>query len=225
MSDIVVSVEVRESTGKGGARAARREGLVPGVLYGGGQDPVSISLKHNELTKAINSGRLISNMIKIDHKGKTQSVLTRDIQFHPVSDEPLHVDFYRVNEDSIIEVEVPVHFINDEESPALKAGGTLNIVRHAVEVSCPAGQIPEEIVIDLTGMEIGDSVHISMVKLPDNVTPTITDRDFTIATLQAPRAMVEETDEDEADEAEEPEVINQKDDENEGEEAEADSKE
>lgn len=212
MSDIVVSVEVRERTGKGGARAARREGLVPGVLYGGALGPVSISLKKNELTKAISTGQLIANMIKIDHKGEKQSVIARDIQFHPVNDEPVHVDFYRVDEDSVIQMEVPVHFINEEKSPGLKKGGALNVVRHEIEVSCPAGQIPSEITIDLAGLDIGDSVHISMIALPENVTPTITDRDFTIATLQAPRAMVEETDE-EAEAPAAPEIINQKDDE------------
>ncbi|TRO96394.1 50S ribosomal protein L25/general stress protein Ctc [Glycocaulis profundi] len=216
MSDIVVSVEVRERTGKGGAREARRQGFVPGVLYGGDRGPVAIALKQNELVKAINSGNLIANMIKIDHKGEQQSVLTRDIQFHPVTDMPEHIDFYRVDEDSVVEVAVPVHFINEEKSPGLKKGGALNVVRHEIEVSCPAGQIPNEIVVDLEGLDIGESVHISSVKLPDNVTPVIDDRDFTIATLQAPRAMVEETEEPE--EPADPEVINQKDD---GEEAEA----
>jgi large subunit ribosomal protein L25 len=216
MSDIVVSVEVRERTGKGGAREARRQGFVPGVLYGGNRGPVAIALKQNELVKAINSGKLVANMIKIDHKGEQQSVLTRDIQFHPVTDMPEHIDFYRVDEDSVVEVAVPVHFINEEKSPGLKKGGALNVVRHEVEVSCPAGQIPSEIVVDLDGLDIGESVHISSVKLPDNVKPVIDDRDFTIATLQAPRAVVEETEEPE--EPADPEVINQKDD---GEEAEA----
>ncbi len=216
MSDIVVSVEVRERTGKGGAREARRQGLVPGVLYGGDRGPVAISLKQNELVKAISSGKLIANMIKIDHKGEKQSVLARDIQFHPVTDVPEHIDFYRVDEDSVVQIEVAVHFINEEKSPGLKKGGALNVVRHEIEVSCPAGQIPNEIVVDLDGLDIGESVHISSVKLPDNVTPVIDDRDFTIATLQAPRAMVEETEEPE--EPADPEVINQKDD---GEEAEA----
>ncbi len=199
MSDIVLSVEVRERTGKGGARETRRNGEVPGVLYGGGKDPVAIALKSNEVVKAINSGGFLGQMIKIDHKGDKQSVLLREVQFHPVRDEPMHIDFYRVDEDSIIAVEVPVHFLNEEESPGLKRGGVLNIVRHAVEVSCPAGQIPEAIEVDLTGLDIGDSVHISSVSLPENVTPTITDRDFTIVTLQSSRALVEE----EVDEAEE----------------------
>lgn len=209
MSDIVLSVEVRERTGKGGAREARRNKSVPAVLYGGGKNPVSLSLKANEVVKAINSGRFLSNMITIDHKGERQTVLTRDVQFHPVRDEPMHIDFYRVEADSIITVEVPVHFENEEKSPGLEAGGVLNIVRHEIEIDCPAGSIPEAIVIDLSGYEIGDSVHISSVKLPENVKPTITDRDFTIATIQSSRALVEE--EPEVEEELETEVIEQTD--------------
>ncbi|MFW6412706.1 MAG: 50S ribosomal protein L25/general stress protein Ctc [Oceanicaulis sp.] len=198
MSDIVLNVEVRERTGKGGARQARRDGLVPGTLYGGGQDPVSISLKNNELIKAINSGKLLANMITIEHKGDKQTVFARDVQFDPVKDLPLHVDFQRVNAKDVISVEVPVHFTGEDKSEGLKRGGVLNVVRHTIEVDCPAGSIPEAIEVDVSGMDIGDSVHISAVKLPENVTPTITDRDFTIATMQGSRALVEEKAEDEA---------------------------
>jgi large subunit ribosomal protein L25 len=200
MSDIVLSVDVRERTGKGGAREARRNGLVPGVLYGGDRGPVAIALKNNELVKAINSGRFLSNMITIDHKGEKQTVLTRDVQFDPVRDLPVHVDFQRVTKDSIIAVEVNVHFLNEEDAPGIKRGGVINVVRHAIEVNCPAGSIPDSIDIDVSGMDIGDSVHISSVTLPEGVTPTITDRDFTIATMQGSRAVIE--DEAEAEEAE-----------------------
>lgn len=209
MSDIVLSVEVRERTGKGGAREARRSGQVPAILYGGGKNPVAISLKANEVAKAINSGKFLNNMIAIDHKGEKQSVLTRDVQFHPVRDEPMHIDFYRVEADSIITVEVAVHFLNEEKSPGLEAGGVLNVVRHEIEIDCPAGSIPDAIEIDLTGYEIGDSVHISSVKLPENVKPTISDRDFTIATIQSSRALVEE--EPETEEELETEVTEQSD--------------
>lgn len=209
MSDIVLSVEVRERTGKGGAREARRNGEVPAVLYGGGKGPVAISLKANEVVKAINSGRFLSNMISIDHKGEKQSVLTRDVQFHPVRDEPVHIDFYRVEADSIITVEVGVTFVNEEQSPGLVEGGVLNVVRHEIEIDCPAGSIPDSIEVDLSGLEIGDSVHISNVKLPEKVKPTITDRDFTIATIQSSRALVEE--EPETEEEIETEVIEQTD--------------
>ncbi|KAA5804541.1 50S ribosomal protein L25/general stress protein Ctc [Alkalicaulis satelles] len=206
MSDIVLSVEVRERTGKGGSREVRRNGLVPGVLYGGDRDPVAITLKNNELVKAINSGKFLSQMITIDHKGETQTVLTRDVQFDPVRDFPLHVDFQRVNEDSVISVEVPVHFLNDEKAPGIKRGGVLNVVRHAIEVYSPAGSIPEAIEIDISHMNIGDSLHISEVTLPEGVTPTITDRDFTIATMQGSRAVIEDEASDEDETGEEAEV-------------------
>ncbi|MCC5994908.1 MAG: 50S ribosomal protein L25/general stress protein Ctc [Oceanicaulis sp.] len=201
MSDIVLSVEVRERTGKGGAREARRSGLVPGVLYGGDRGPVAISLKNNELIKAINSGKFLSNMITIDHKGEKQTVLARDVQFDPVRDFPQHVDFQRVDADSVISVEVPVHFLNEDIAPGIKRGGVVNVVRHAIEVHCPAGSIPESIEVDISHMNIGDSLHISEVTLPEGVVPTITDRDFTIATMQGSRAVIEdeaETDEETA---------------------------
>lgn len=191
MSDIVLPVEVREGTGKGAARAARREGLVPGVLYGGDRGAVSIAVKANVLRKAIHTGKFLSHMVTLEHGKEKQPVIPKDVQFHPVTDEPLHIDLFRVTKDTRIDVEVTVHFINEEKSPGLKRGGVLNVVRHAVELSCPAGSIPEEIVIDLSGKEIGDSIHISDVTLPEGVTPTITDRDFTIATLQGARVMVE----------------------------------
>ncbi|GGH08264.1 50S ribosomal protein L25 [Glycocaulis albus] len=192
MSDIVVSVEVRERTGTGGAREARRSGLVPGVLYGGPRGAVSISVKRNELVKAINTGKLIANMVDIEHKGERQPVIARDIQFHPVTDEPVHIDFYRVEENSVITLNVPVHFINDEKAPGIKRGGVLNIVRHDIEVRCKAGNIPTEITVDLSGYDIGDSIHISSVTLPEGVKPVITNRDFTIATVQGSRAVIED---------------------------------
>ena len=208
MSDIVLPVEVREGTGKGAARAARREGLVPGVLYGGDRGAVSIAVKANVLRKAIHTGKFLSHMVTLEHGKEKQPVIPKDVQFHPVTDEPLHIDLFRVEQDTVIDVEVTVHFINEEKAPGMKRGGVLNIVRHAVELSCPAGSIPEEIVIDLTGKDIGDSIHISDVTLPEGVTPTISDRDFTIATLQGARVMVESEDGDaeESEDADEAEV-------------------
>ncbi|MHA6289340.1 50S ribosomal protein L25/general stress protein Ctc [Maricaulis sp. CAU 1757] len=212
-SNIVLNVDVREGTGKGAARAARREDKVPGILYGGSQDPVSINLRGNEVRKALLTGKFVSHMMELSHDGKNQKVIARDIQFHPVSDQPMHVDLYRVDEKTKIDVEVPVHFINEEKCPGLKRGGVLNIVRHSVELLCPAGAIPESIEADLSGLEIGDSIHISAIELPKGVTSTITDRDFTVATLQGSRAVLTpETDEGEPEAPEEPEVINQKDD-------------
>ena len=194
---IVLDVNVRENTGTGNARAARRAGMVPGVIYGGDEAPVAISVKYNEMLKAINSGQFLSNMIELSHEGKKQKVLTKDVDFHPVSDMPVHVDFYRVTAKSIIEVEVSVTFVGEEDSPGLKEGGTLNVVRYSVEVKCPAGEIPDELIVDVSKSEIGDALKISDVNLPKNVKPSIKDRDFTIATLIASRAAVEATDEDE----------------------------
>lgn len=209
-SNIVLNVDVREGTGKGAARAARREDLVPGVLYGGDQDPVSINLRGNEIRKALLTGQFISHMMELEHEGKRQKVIARDIQFHPVSDAPMHIDLFRVNEKTRIDVEVTVHFINEEKSPGLKRGGVLNVVRHVVELNCPAGAIPEAIEADLSGLDIGDSIHISAIPLPKGVKSTITDRDFTVATLQGSRAVLTpETEEDDETPAE-PEVINQK---------------
>ena len=201
---ICLDVNVRENTGTGNARAARRAGMVPGVIYGGDEAPIAISVKYNEMLKAINSGQFLSNMIELSHDGKKQKVLTKDVDFHPVSDMPVHVDFYRVTAKSIIEVEVSVKFVGEEDSPGLKEGGTLNVVRYSVEVKCPAGEIPDELTADVSKLEIGDALKISDVDLPKNVKPSIADRDFTIATLIASRAAVEATDEDE--EGEEGEV-------------------
>ena len=193
---VVLDVTVRENTGTGGARAARRDGLVPGVIYGGDEAAVAVTVKYNEVLKAINSGQFLSNMIELSHDGKKQKVLTKDVQFHPVSDKPVHLDFYRVTAKSIIEVEVSVNFVGEDVAPGLKEGGTLNVVRYAIEVKCPAGNIPDAIEVDISSMEIGDAIHISEVSLPEGVKPSITDRDFTIATVVASRAAIEEEIED-----------------------------
>lgn len=200
MADVVLDVAVRENLGTGGARAARREGLVPGVIYGGGQDPVAVSLKHNEVLKALNTGNLISKMVKLSNGGKKQFAITQDIQFHPVSEKPLHIDFYRVKEDSEITVEVGTTFVNEDTCPGLKTGGTLNVVRYTIEVVCPAGAIPETIEVDLGELEIGDSLHISDLKFPEGVRSAITDRDPTVLTVVQTRG-------EEAEEAEDGEAI------------------
>ncbi len=187
MSGICLDVVVREETGTGPARASRRNGEVPGVLYGGELGPVAVALRQNEVLKALNSGQFLANMIEISHKGEKQTVITKDVQFHPLTDLPVHVDLYRVDENTMIDVEVNVTFQGDEVSPGIKRGGILNVVRHAIEVSCPAGSIPDTIVVDISEMEIGDSKHISEVTLPENVKPSI-DRDFTIATIVSSRA-------------------------------------
>lgn len=196
MDNAVLDIEVRENTGTGNARAARRAGLVPGVLYGGGQDPAAVSLKHNEVLKALNTGNLIGKMVNLSYKGEKQMAITQDIQFHPVSERPLHIDFYRVKADSEITVEVGTTFINEDKCPGLTMGGTMNVVRYMIEVVCPAGSIPETLEVDLEGLEIGDSVHMSDIKFPEGVSSAITDRDPTVLTIVQTRAEEEETDED-----------------------------
>ncbi|MEO1569364.1 MAG: 50S ribosomal protein L25/general stress protein Ctc [Pseudomonadota bacterium] len=199
---IEFNVDVRERVGKGGAREARRDGFVPGVLYGGDEAPVPIKLRLNEVIKAINTGQFLSSTATLIHKGDKQMVIPQDIQMHPVTDQPVHVDLYRVSAKQLIKVEVNVHFANEEKSPGLKKGGALNVVRHTVELEVPAGAIPEFIEADLGSLEIGDNVKISDVKLPSNAAPTITDRDFTIATIVG-RGGAAETEGDDA-EAEQP---------------------
>jgi large subunit ribosomal protein L25 len=173
----------RASTGKGGARAARREGRVPAVLYGEQADPQPIAVDYNALWKQLNTGHFQSTVYTLDLDGDKTRVIPRDIQRDPVKDFPIHVDFMRVGKHATITIDVPVHFINDGMSPGLKRGGVLNVVRHEVEVRCPVDAIPESFEVDLTGKEIGDSIHISSVSMPSGVQPVISDRDFTIATI------------------------------------------
>ena len=208
--EIVFNVSVRERTGKGGAREARRLGMVPGVLYGGGEDPVAINLKQNEVVKAINTGQFLSSTATLVHDGKKQLVIPQAIQLHPVSDQPQHVDLFRVKKDQIITVEVAVNFLNEDASPGLKKGGALNVVRHAVELNVRADSIPDSLDADLTGLDIGDNVKISNIALPDGAEPTITDRDFTIASVVG-RGISADTEatEDEAPEADEVEATKQ----------------
>ena len=202
MSNIsTLSARARDRAGKGSARAARREGLVPAVIYGDKKDPFTIVVTLRDLEKLLKPG-FFSHLIDIEVAGEKHRVLPRDLQQHPVSDRALHVDFLRVSATSELTVEVPVEFINDEASPGLRRGGVLNVVRHDVEVYCLADNIPEKITIDLTGLQIGDSVHISAVKLPDGVRPTIEDRDFTIATIAAPTLNIKDDGDDAAGEGE-----------------------
>lgn len=199
MSDVTVfTCELRQRSGTGGSRAVRRDGWVPAILYGGDQEPANIKLRYNEVLKAYNTGRLISVLSKINVDGEEQSVIGRDIQVDPVKDFPLHVDLMRVSEKTRINVDVPMAFHNEEASPGLKRGGVLNVVRHTVEVIAPATRIPETLDADLTGLDIGDAVHISSINMPEGVHPTITDRDFTIATIAAP-SVVRSTENEDAD--------------------------
>ena len=188
---IQMSATKRDRAGKGSARAARRSGLIPAVIYGGKTAPETININDNSFRKLMSQPGIMSHVIALDVEGKTTNVLPRDIQFHPVTDAPLHVDFLRITASSTVMVMVPVVFTNEDASPGLKGGGVLNIVRHEIEMSCSATSIPESLTVDLTGTEIGDSVHISAVSLTENTQPTITDRDFTIATIAAPTVEVE----------------------------------
>jgi large subunit ribosomal protein L25 len=193
---------VRGRTGKGGARGVRREGRVPGIIYGDNTKPLNIALDYRVIWQQIHTGHFQSTIFMIDLDGTKTRVIPRDVQLDPVRDFPIHVDFMRVSKDSLVNVEVPVHFLNEAASPGLKRGGILNVVRHEIEVRCPADAIPESFEVDLTGLEIGDSVHISAIKLPEGVRPTIAERDFTVATIvgraaeeAAPGAAVAEAEE------------------------------
>lgn len=199
--DIEITVELRDRVGKGAARAARREGLVPGIVYGDKRPPQPIAVERRQLERLMQTPGFFNSLCNLRSGDLTQKVLPRDVQVDVVSEVPLHVDFLRLAEDAEITIEVPVVFIGEEDCPGLRQGGVLNIVRHEVEVRCRADAIPEHFEIDLSEAEIGDSLHISAVTLPDGVVPTITDRDFTIATIAAPTVQREETEEGEEEEA------------------------
>jgi large subunit ribosomal protein L25 len=184
-----LKAQARSGVGKGAARALRRQGFVPAVIYGEKQPPLPVSITYKDAMKRIYAGGFLSHVITLDVDGEKHRVIPRDYQLDPVKDNALHVDFLRVGANTTLDVQVHVTFINEDKSPGLKRGGTLNVVRHTVEVAAPVDAIPEEIVVDLAGTDIGDSIHISSVTLPKGVTPTVTDRDFTIATVVAPSGL------------------------------------
>jgi len=190
MADTVeIKATARPATGTGAARSVRRAGKVPGVIYGDGSEPQTIAVDHNELLKLMNRGRFMSTIFDLSVDGKKSRVLPRDIQLDPVKDLPIHIDFQRVSPTSRVRVNVPVRFVNEALSPGLKRGGVLNIVRREIEVTCPANAIPEVFEFSLEGLEIGRSVHISAIKLPEGVRPTILNRDFTVATIAGAASM------------------------------------
>ena len=209
MSDIVkMSVEPRPGVGKGAARAARRAGYVPGVIYGDKKDPVTIQVLRNQLLKTLQQGGFYTTMFEIDVDGTKHRVIPKDIQKNKLNGLPEHVDFMRLAKGAKVVVEVPVVFINEEASPGLEdEGGVLNVVRHAIELSVAADNMPDHIDVDLTGAAVGDSIHVSQARLPEGATPTITDRDFTIATIVPPSGLASQAEDDE--EVEETEVIEQ----------------
>lgn len=185
MSDTLKAV-ARERVGKGSARELRRNGQIPASIYGDKQSPVSIAISRKEATMRIHAGGFMTNILSIDVDGDKVNVLPKDYQLDPVRDFVMHVDFLRVSKNTQVVVEVPVQFENEDTCVGIKRGGILNVVRHTVEVSCPANSIPEALVADLAELNIGDAVHISAITLPEGVEPTITDRDFTVATIASP---------------------------------------
>lgn len=201
MTDItVLTANAREKVGKGSAREARRQGNIPAVIYGDKKSPIPIVIEQKILVRHLSTGGFFNTLFDIDINGELNRVLPRDVQLHPVTDVPEHVDFLRVSATTKISVEVPVEFIGDDVSPGIKSGGVLNVVRYTVEVSCTPDLIPSTLSVDLSSAEIGDSLHISAVNLPEGVTPTISDRDFTIATIVAPTVVRDEaTSDDESD--------------------------
>ena len=191
MSDqLTLSAEPRDRAGKGASRHLRREGRVPAVIYGDKKDPIGISVNERELAKMLGTGHFMNSVVMIEGAGGAAiRTLPKDVQFHPVSDRPLHVDFFRIGEHSTVHVNVPLVFENEEASPGIKRGGVLSVVRHEVELVVDAAEIPDDIKVDLTGYEVGDSIHISAVTLPKGAHWAIEDRDFTIATITAPSAL------------------------------------
>jgi large subunit ribosomal protein L25 len=193
MSDaLTLPAELRERAGKGASRELRRSGRVPAVIYGGKEEPTPIHIEERALQRQLGTGHFMNSIVMVEVSGKPVRTIPKDVALHPVSDRPLHVDFLRLSKDAKIQVAVPVVFVNEEESPGLKKGGVLNVVRHDLELVCESDKIPDEIALDVTGLDIGDSIHISHVTLPDGAVSAITDRDFTIATIVAPSAMKQE---------------------------------
>jgi large subunit ribosomal protein L25 len=203
---LTLPAEARDRAGKGASRELRREGRVPAVVYGEKKEPLSIHVEEKLLTKMLHTGHFMNSVVMIDFEGKPHRTLPKAVDFHPVSSRPIHVDFLRIGEHTKVHVAVPMRFDNEEASPGLKRGGVLNTVIHELEIVCDAASIPSEIHIPLDGLEIGDSIHISQVKLPDGVSPANTEEDFTVATIVAPSAMKQEEEEAAAAEGEVPTV-------------------
>jgi large subunit ribosomal protein L25 len=202
-----LTAELRDRVGKGAARELRRNSRVPAVIYGDKKEPLTIALPYKELAKRIHAGHFLTTLVEIEVNGEKHRVLPKEYQVEPVRDFITHVDFLRISETSKVVVMLPVHFHNEDRAPGLRRGGVLNIVRHEVEVECPAIAIPEGLDVDLSGLDIGDSIHISAVKLPDKTVPTISDRDFTIATIAGSAAALPEEQAEAEVEAEDVEVI------------------
>ncbi len=217
--------QLRERVGKGASRELRRNAMVPAVIYGDKKDPVAIAIPYKEVAMRIHDGGFMTTVATIKIGDDVHRVLAKSFDLEPVRDFVQHVDFLRISKNTVVTVEIPVHFENEEECPGVKVGGVLNIVRHTVEVNCPADSIPDSFSVDLLPFELGDSIHISTVDLPEGVVPTITDRDFTIATIASPAGLKSEEEELD-DEMPETEIIGEEkaDDDDEGADAEGDDK-
>ncbi|WP_037500080.1 50S ribosomal protein L25/general stress protein Ctc [Sphingomonas jaspsi] len=189
---LTLPAEARERAGKGASRELRREGRVPAVIYGNKKDPVSVHVEEKLLAKMLSTGHFMNSVVMVEVGGKATRTLPKAVDFHPVTSRPIHVDFLRISEHAEVKVNVPVAFTNEDAAPGIKRGGVLNVVRHDLELVCDAAHIPDQIEIDLTGLDIGDSVHISQVTLPKGVKSAIDDRDFTVVTVVAPSAMKSE---------------------------------
>lgn len=189
MADIILNVQVRDRVGTGAARAVRNAGMVPGVLYGADKAPVPIAVKVGEFRKALNTGKLLGHLVTLKYGEELQSVIAKDVQFDPVIDEPVHFDLFRVDAHASIRISVPVHFQNHEASPGLKRGGTLNVDHHEIELMAPADAIPEEITVDLTGLDVGSTIRAIDLILPDRVQVHSHHRDATVASIGASKAM------------------------------------
>ena len=186
---LTLPAETRDRAGKGASRALRREGRVPAVVYGDKKEALSVHVEEKLLTKMLSTGHFMNSVVMVEVGGKPNRTLPKAVDFHPVTSRPIHVDFLRIGEHSKVNVNIPVRFDNEEASPGLKRGGVLNVVQHEIELICDAAEIPDELHIDLTGLDIGDSIHISQVTLPKGAKAAIDDRDFTVATVVAPSAM------------------------------------
>ena len=202
MAEIILNVDVRDGVVTGGARAARRAGMVPGVLYGGDKAPVAIAVNEKDFRKSLYTGKLLGHLVTLKYGKETQPVIARDVQFDPVSDRPLHFDLMRVDEKQTIKIDIPVHFINQDQCEAFRQGGSLEIVRHSVEVKVRADHIPEDLIVDLAGHKLGDTIRWTDLKGTEEVEPTITDRDFVIASIKTSSAAISAA----ADEAHDAEV-------------------
>ena len=212
MDTIDIKANARSQVGKGSARAARRAGLVPAVIYGNKESAIPITLNANQWRQLMNKPGIFSQLINIEVNDEKHFVLPRDIQQHPVSEEAEHVDFLRVTKTATVAVGITVEFVNEDKCTGLKLGGVLNIVRPQVELNCPAIAIPEKLIVDLEGLNVGHTIHISAIQLPEGCTPTITDRDFTVATIAAPRGGLGDDDVDETEETTEDTEVSKEED-------------